>query len=524
VHGASIASPTFYRKYPVETLDANIWGLRHILDLYRGRDTLKGLLFFSSSEIYGDPDPSAIPTPETYRGNVSCHGPRACYDESKRFGETMAWVYAQQFGMPITVARPFNNYGPGMRLGDKRLPADFALAVTEGRDLVILSDGTPTRTFCYVADAVAGYLLCLLHGSYDYFNIGIDKPEIMVRELAEIYRKAAGGGLRLRRPGPLRGKRGSRLSGGQPQPPLPGDRQGARRAGLRAHDPRGGRREAVSRVPQGRDGGGRMKLAVVGTGYVGLVSGVCLAAKGHDVTCVDLNPAIVERLNRAEPTIHERGLPELLAEVHGAGNFRATTEIARGARRGGDRAPRGGHTVGERRDRPEIHPGRRARNRLCSARQGRLSVGHREIDGRPRHHRHGRAQEIEDASGKTLGQGFGLGMNPEFLREGEAIEDFMEPDRIVLGHEDAHDARRVLRTLYAPWDVDKPEVNTRTAEMIKYANNCLLATQISAVNEIANLAAAVGGIDAMDVMAGVHLDKRWNPILGQGRAGPTPRS
>lgn len=190
VHGASIASPTFYRKYPVETLDANIWGLRAILDLYRGRDTLKGLLFFSSSEIYGDPDPASIPTPETYRGNVSCHGPRACYDESKRFGETMAWVYAQQFNMPITVARPFNNYGPGMRLGDKRLPADFALAVTEGRDLVILSDGTPTRTFCYVADAVTGYLLCLLHGSYDYFNIGIDRPEIMVRELAEIYRAA----------------------------------------------------------------------------------------------------------------------------------------------------------------------------------------------------------------------------------------------------------------------------------------------------------------------------------------------
>lgn len=189
VHGASIASPTFYRKYPLETLDANIWGLRNILDLYRDRDTLKGLLFFSSSEIYGDPDPSAIPTPETYRGNVSCHGPRACYDESKRFGETMAWVYAQQFGMPITVARPFNNFGPGMRLGDKRLPADFALAVTEGRDLVILSDGKPTRTFCYVADAVAGYLLCLVHGSYDYFNIGIDKPEITVRDLAEIYRQ-----------------------------------------------------------------------------------------------------------------------------------------------------------------------------------------------------------------------------------------------------------------------------------------------------------------------------------------------
>lgn len=190
VHGASIASPTFYRKYPVETIDANIWGLRHILDLYRGRQSLKGLLFFSSSEIYGDPDKDSIPTGEEYRGNVSCHGPRACYDESKRFGETMCWVYAQQYEMPVTIARPFNNYGPGMRLGDKRLPADFAKAVIDDRDLIILSDGTPTRTFCYVSDAVTGYLLCLLHGRYDYFNIGIEKPEIMVRELAEIYRAA----------------------------------------------------------------------------------------------------------------------------------------------------------------------------------------------------------------------------------------------------------------------------------------------------------------------------------------------
>jgi hypothetical protein len=78
---------------------------------------------------------------------------------------------------------------------------------------------------------------------------------------------------------------------------------------------------------------------------------------------------------------------------------------------------------------------------------------------------------------------------------------------------------RAAPELYAPWDVDKPEVNARTAEMIKYANNCLLATQISAVNEIANLAAAVGGIDVMDVMAGVHLDKRWNPILTPGETG-----
>lgn len=190
IHAASIASPFFYRKYPLETVDGNIWGLRHILDYYRDSD-LKGLLFFSSSEIYGDPTPTSIPTPEAYRGNVSCHGPRACYDESKRFGETLCWIYGNQFGMPVTVARPFNNYGPGMRLDDRRLPADLARCVINGEDIVLLSDGTPTRTFCYITDAITGYFLCLLHGRYDFFNIGMDQPEVSVRRVAEIYAETA---------------------------------------------------------------------------------------------------------------------------------------------------------------------------------------------------------------------------------------------------------------------------------------------------------------------------------------------
>jgi UDP-glucuronate decarboxylase len=187
---ASIASPTFYRMYPLQTIDANIWGLRRLLDLYVNTD-LKGLLFFSSSEIYGDPPAEHIPTGEEYRGNVSCVGPRACYDESKRFGETMCYVYASKHSMPIGVARPFNNYGPGMKLEDKRVPADFAKAVVEGRNISILSDGMPKRTFCYVSDAITGYLKILLHGRYDYFNIGIDRPEVSVGDLAEIYVDAA---------------------------------------------------------------------------------------------------------------------------------------------------------------------------------------------------------------------------------------------------------------------------------------------------------------------------------------------
>lgn len=186
IHMASIASPMFYRQYPIETLDANIWGLRSLLDFYKEKK-IKGFLFYSSSELYGNPDAEHVPTSEDYYGYVCATGPRACYDESKRFGETMCMLWAQKYNMPIGVARPFNNYGPGMRINDKRVPADFALAIRENRDIEILSNGSPTRTFCYIADSINGYLKILLHGKYDYFNIGIEKPEITISQLAEIY-------------------------------------------------------------------------------------------------------------------------------------------------------------------------------------------------------------------------------------------------------------------------------------------------------------------------------------------------
>jgi len=191
IHMASIASPLFYRKHPIETLDANIWGLRRLLDIYRDKP-IKGLIFFSSSEVYGDPTPENIPTKETYRGNVDCLGPRACYDEAKRFGETMCYLFNQKYGTPISVIRPFNNYGPGMGLEDARVPADFAKAVIENKDIVIYSDGTPTRTFCYIADAIAGYFKGILHADEGFavYNIGKDKPEITIRNLAEIYADA----------------------------------------------------------------------------------------------------------------------------------------------------------------------------------------------------------------------------------------------------------------------------------------------------------------------------------------------
>lgn len=261
-----------------------------------------------------------------------------------------------------------------------------------------------------------------------------------------------------------------------------------------------------------------MRISVVGSGYVGLVSGVCLAAKGHDVTNVDLRKDIVAQLNAGVAHLYERGLPGLLQSVLASGRFRATTDL---------------HASIKMAELALIAVGTPSENGaidLSAVRQCVRQIG-TYLATTPRHLSvvvkstviPGTTdtlvrEELEHSSGKRLGQ-FGLGMNPEFLREGEAIEDFMNPDRIVFGHEDERTLAR-LEELYAPWSCDKVRVNTRTAEMIKYTNNAVLATQISLVNELANFCAAVGDIDAIEVMRGVHLDKRWSPITALGRLSP----
>ena len=190
VHAASIASPTIYRQDPIGTMDANITGLRSLLDYAlkqkHAEKPVMGFLFFSSSEIYGDPDPANIPTAETYRGYVSCTGPRACYDEAKRYGETLCVNFARQHGIPVKCARPFNNYGPGLKITDGRVLPDFCRNVLNGEDIVMLSDGLAKRTFCYDADSIMGYYRILVNGKPgEAYNIGVETPEISMRELAD---------------------------------------------------------------------------------------------------------------------------------------------------------------------------------------------------------------------------------------------------------------------------------------------------------------------------------------------------
>jgi len=253
-----------------------------------------------------------------------------------------------------------------------------------------------------------------------------------------------------------------------------------------------------------------MKISIVGTGYVGLVSGVCLAAKGHHVTCYDNNNVIVDSLNSGIPTIHERGLQQILTSVLKDKRFVARL-ISNETHFDSELVIVAVGTPSEngKIDLSYVKQVSELIGKYLKFNNNFLSVVVKStvVPGTTDTVVRG---IIEKYSGKTLGQ-FGLGMNPEFLREGNAIDDFMKPDRIILGFDDKK-TFKLLKKLYNPWDCDKISVNTRTAEMIKYANNSLLATQISAVNELANIAAAIKGIDILDVMNAVHLDKRWSPI------------
>ncbi len=195
IHAAGLASPVYYKKYPLETIDSAVLGIRNLLELGKKNKNLEGFLFFSSSEIYGDPDPKAVPTPETYHGYVSSVGPRACYDESKRLGETIATIYNEQFGMPTTIVRPFNVFGPGMGHADRRVLPMFAYKAINKEPIPVHGDGHQTRTFCYISDAVTGFLKVLLIGTRGQaYNIGNDEAEISMKDLAEMFTKLAGNG------------------------------------------------------------------------------------------------------------------------------------------------------------------------------------------------------------------------------------------------------------------------------------------------------------------------------------------
>jgi UDPglucose 6-dehydrogenase/GDP-mannose 6-dehydrogenase len=263
-----------------------------------------------------------------------------------------------------------------------------------------------------------------------------------------------------------------------------------------------------------------MKIVVIGSGYVGLVSGVCLAEIGHDVVCVDVDSNKVNSINSGISPIYEDGLDEFLKKNVTSRRLRATTDLAE-AIVGADISM---IAVGTPFDGKEID--------LSYIRQAAIDIG-KSLRHANNYHVicvkstvvPGTTQNVvgpllEEASGRKVGVDLGLCMNPEFLAEGSAVKDFMEPDRIVIGASDERTAA-VMQRMYAPFTgTDFVLTTPSTAEMGKYTANSFLATVISFSNEIANLCAVVGDIDAIDVMKTVHLDRRLSPILPQGRVTP----
>jgi UDP-glucuronate decarboxylase len=187
IHAASQASPKYYNVDPAGTIAPNVVGTFHLLELAR-KSQARGFLFVSSGEVYGKfPTPPPKPLTEDESGSLDPLELRSCYGEGKRAGETMCKAWNHQFGIPTKIARLGHTYGPGMDLKDGRVFADFVANVVRGENIVMKSDGSAMRPFCYLADAATGLLTVLLKGkSATAYNVINNEAEISIFELAKI--------------------------------------------------------------------------------------------------------------------------------------------------------------------------------------------------------------------------------------------------------------------------------------------------------------------------------------------------
>jgi UDPglucose 6-dehydrogenase/GDP-mannose 6-dehydrogenase len=264
-----------------------------------------------------------------------------------------------------------------------------------------------------------------------------------------------------------------------------------------------------------------MKISIVGTGYVGIVTGACFAEKGHHVTCVDIDPSKVDLINKGTAPIYERGLDDLLKK-HAGNRLRATTDLVDAVQQ----TDLSMIAVGTPFDGNEIDLTSIKNVARQLGQAMRTKTGYHVVVVKstvvP-----GTTDDIvlpilEASSGKKAGVDFGLGMNPEFLTEGEAVNEFMYPDRIVLGGMDQQTIEWQAELYHGFPNVDVLRTNNKTAEMIKYAANSFLATCISFSNEMANLCAAIKNVDIVDVMHGVHISRYLSVQLPGGKRVQPP--
>jgi UDP-glucuronate decarboxylase len=186
IHAASQASPKYFGVDPVGTLNANVLGTINLVKLAQ-KNNVESFLFFSSGEVYGEVKAEDIPIKETTYGYLDCTKVRACYGESKRMGENICVSYHAQYGVNAKIVRPFHTYGPGMALDDGRVFADLVSNIVNRQDIVLKSDGSAIRPFCYLTDAILGFLTVLIKGENGQaYNVGNPFEEHSILDLANI--------------------------------------------------------------------------------------------------------------------------------------------------------------------------------------------------------------------------------------------------------------------------------------------------------------------------------------------------
>jgi UDPglucose 6-dehydrogenase len=531
LHFASPASPVDYAELPIQTLKVGAVGTLNCLELAKEKGAR--FLLASTSEAYGDP--LLHPQSERYPGNADIVGPRACYDEAKRYAEALTSTYRAKRGVDTAIARIFNTYGPRMRPHDGRAIPTFIRQALQGVAITVAGDGSQTRSMCYVDDLIDGVLRLLFSNLSGPVNLG-SPQELSVLEVAELVRSITGSSSSIefvdrptddpsvRRPDIELARAGL---GWTPSVPV---RQGIERTVAWFRQRLDGEvddsvgtttRTTVADLRQPQ------KVAVLGAGYVGAVTAACLAWLGHDVCCVDTNSACADQLNHGQVPFYEPGLPELLRSALTRGRLQFTDRFSAVLNAadfiflcvGTPPKPDGA---------PNLVQVESALTSLAPYLSDTSVVINKSTV--PVGSGNWTRTVLEETLPRTSRVRFRVVSNPEFLREGSAVDDFLHPDRIVLGGEVS--AVQRVAELYQPVlaqsfeggsSSDKPKLiatDLPSAEMTKYAANAFLATKISFANEIANLCALVGS-DARQVLPAVGADGRigdrfLSPGIGWG--------
>jgi UDPglucose 6-dehydrogenase len=531
LHFASPASPADYAERPIQTLKAGSLGTLHTLGLAKEKGAR--YLLASTSEAYGDP--LVHPQPESYWGNVNPVGPRACYDEAKRFAEALTTSYRTMHAVNTAIMRIFNTYGPRMRPDDGRAIPNFINQALAGAPITVQGDGSQTRSVCHVDDLVDGALRLLFSDLTGPVNIG-NPHEMTILELANLICELTGSDSSVEfidraQDDPSRRQPDIELARTELQwEPKVEVREGllATIAWFRDRGDRSS--QAGSSAPLGvrfEPQRPRHKVAVIGTGYVGAVTSTCLAYLGHSVCGLDSDAVRAGQLTNGQAPFVEPGLPEMLKATLSTGRLRFTDCPAEalsdaefvflcvGTPPGPDGSP----------DLAQLESATQSlapylRSDVVIVNKSTVPVGSgnwtRTI--------------LEDALEGNRQLSFHVVSNPEFLREGCAIDDFLYPDRIVLGGASS-DVSRVAG-LYQPvldqsFDGGRrglrPSLITTelaSAEMVKYAANAFLATKISFANEMAQMCELFGA-DVREVLPAIGADHRvgrafLNPGVGWG--------